>query len=98
MNRDETKKAIEVMQAFVDGAEIEVRYFGLFNDERDQVASEWQKFTGSAEPLFNWDSAEYRIKPQEPREFWIKSDIGYAVEVEPENKNLSRYIKVREVL
>ena len=88
MNREDTKKAIKVMQAYVDGADIEC-----------QCGSQWTELTGSAEPIFNWSAADYRIKPK-PREFEIMvmgngalreaGDLasGYSGEI----------IKVREVL
>ena len=95
MNREDTKKAIEVMQAYVDGAEIAVRYFGFCNDAPD------------AEPLFNWDAAEYRIKPK-PREFWINlyrndghSFMVHTSEEEAKRRadtDLKKTIKVREVI
>jgi len=62
MNRKETRKAIEVMQAYVDGAEIECLSKKInYESERD-----WY----TEEPMWHWPSWEYRIKPK-PREFWI---------------------------
>jgi hypothetical protein len=65
MNKEETKKAIEVMQAYVDGKEIE--YLG---------DASWgpTRLTG---PLWDWATTEYRIKPQEPRVFWLYSGSIY---------------------
>ena len=60
MDRQETKKAIEVIQAYVDGSEIQVRSL----DEGD-----WYGFAKMA--CFNFVLFEYRIKPLEPREFEI---------------------------
>ena len=92
MNRDKTKKAIEVMQAYVDGAEIEVKYSGF---------SKWRKFIDDVEPLFNWDSAEYRIKPK-AREFWV-SAFRYSTDQTERHcfdgkPSFGTWIKVREVL
>ncbi len=58
MNRDETKKAIEVMQAYVDDKEVESRNVS--------GSSSW----GSTFTTWNWSRFEYRIKPK-PREFWL---------------------------
>ena len=60
MNRDDTKKAIEVMQAYVDGAEIEYKYTGHWRST--------DKFPIG--PAWSWLTVPYRIKPK-PREFWL---------------------------
>lgn len=96
MNREETKQAIEVMQAFVDDREIE------FNDK----VLEWVTHNAN-ESIWNWEDFIYRIKPKAPREFWIvdvtdRSD-RYPHVLSPEEKekhfaNYTRYIKVREVI
>ena len=87
MNREETKKAIEVMQAYADGAEIEV--CGGMN--------EW---TPAITPTWKWLGKKYRIKPK-PREFWV--DPGRSLSSPEYSRanaetNLNHYIKVREVL
>lgn len=56
MNREETKKAIEVMQAYVDGKEIEAWERGVFSD--------------TSNPAWGWDVFDYRIKP-EPLTLWV---------------------------
>ena len=57
MNIEDTKKAIEVMQAFVDGKEIQCR---------SHNHSHWKY----ANPDWNFTNCEYRVKP-EPKEVWI---------------------------
>lgn len=54
MNREDTKKAIAVMQAYVDGKEIETRWHS--------------KYESCCNPAWHWDDAamNYRVKP-EPR-------------------------------
>ena len=54
MNREETKQAIAIMQAFVDGKEIE------YSD-----GTVWES---GFSPSWNWYGTKYRIKPK-PREF-----------------------------
>ena len=66
MNREETKKAIEVMQAFVDGVETE------YHSIPDRV--NW--YLVGANPVWSWGADEYRIKPK-PREFWLRGDDNY---------------------
>ena len=62
MNKSETSAAILVMQAYVDGAEIEYR-----TDNFD-----WVTCTNEDATLC-WDHVKftYRIKPKEPRELWV---------------------------
>ena len=61
MNREDTKKAIEIMQAYVDGAEIEAQFLDNGN---------WAKETKDLGPTWNFCACSYRIKPK-PREFWV---------------------------
>lgn len=48
-----TEQMIEVMQAYVRGEKIELR---------NKDTEEW--ILNSTEPLWNWDSFEYRVKPK----------------------------------
>lgn len=52
-----TKEQIEVMQAFIDGKEIEYRLFTPTNSMLWKI---------SQTPMWNFDKYEYRIKPSEP--------------------------------
>ena len=65
MNREETKKAIEVMQAYVDGAEISCRVSALANKDS------WE----TEEPEWNFQEFDYRKKP-EPIECWVTVRSG----------------------
>jgi hypothetical protein len=58
VNIEETKKAIEVMQAFVDGKTIQIK-----------TAGRW--FDTIMNPLWDWYETDYRIKPTEPKEIWV---------------------------
>lgn len=60
MNIEETKKAIEVMQAFVDGKVVEYRWAA-------HTTEPWETATS---PSWSWGQVEYRIKPQ-PKEIWV---------------------------
>ena len=62
MNREETKKAIAVMQAYVDGKQIEAA----------QEGSEWR----ASLPIWDWGPNEYRVKP-EPIECWVTIFNGH---------------------
>lgn len=53
MNKQETKEKIKVMQAFVDGKAIQ--YWDSFRNK-------WVDNEG--EPIWNWRTSEFRIKPE----------------------------------
>jgi hypothetical protein len=57
MNREDAKKAAEIMSAYADGAKLQFRY-------RDDENG-WGELT--ANPFFNWLHNDYRIKPPEPK-------------------------------
>ena len=88
------KEKISVMQAALDGKEIEIKY--LTHDKDFKIPTngiEW-----------NWQIADYRIKPT-PMEFWVNVYDRYAYlhdsEEEARNKKETgvevKTIKVREV-
>ena len=57
MDREETQKAIEVMQAYVDGEQIEIK-----------ATSGWIR---EFNPLWTWSlHCQYRVKPK-PRFIWV---------------------------
>lgn len=56
MNKDQTKEAIAVMQAFAAGQEVQLRHRGA-------PGNEWQKYPAS-DPKWNWEEFDYRVKPQ----------------------------------
>lgn len=55
MNKEETKKAIAVMQAFVDGEEIEFR---------DLSQRTWESVGNNQSISWHWVNNAYRIKPK----------------------------------
>ena len=55
MTREEARKAAEVMKAYADGKQIEFKVRG---------ADEWRPVNELDTPLFDWNSTEYRIKPE----------------------------------
>ena len=63
MNKEQTKEAIKVMQAYVDGAAVEVAHISGLSFER------------TSEPVWNWGDYIYRIKP-EPREWYEVAPIS----------------------
>lgn len=55
MNVEQTKEAIVIMQAYVDGKKIEIRAGGRWNPV--------------AQPTFNFNAHEYRVAPVVPDSF-----------------------------
>ena len=55
MNKEQTQAAIAVMQAFVDGKEIEFT---------DTTQNQWAKIVTNLGPLWQWATTQYRIKPE----------------------------------
>ena len=93
MIKDETREAIKVMQAFVDGAEIEC----VLHDKAD----DW---TPMLQPSWNFNLCKYRIK-KAPRTFWITDNrsakyphVLTANEYKQYFLADQRYFKVQEVI
>lgn len=57
MNKEELKRRIEVMQAFYDGEEIEIKNI-IIND----FDNKWEDVY---DPAFYWSDYDYRIKPKQ---------------------------------
>lgn len=94
------KTKIEIMQAALDGEEIEHKM--LIDDE------DWVSTKTEPNPDFNWQNLDYRIKTK-PLEFWVNVFSTYPMktyylskeEAELAGKRFSDYvksIKVREVI
>lgn len=62
--REETKRMIEVMQAYADGEEVEWKLAGR--------PSGWDG-DPCIMPSWNWDKYDYRVKPQ-PRVLYVIQD------------------------
>jgi hypothetical protein len=61
MNIEQTKEAIRVMQAFVDGKEVQSMYEG-----------NWSLVHV---PRWNWDDTQYRIKPTPTLRPWTADEV-----------------------
>jgi len=75
MNIEQTKEAIRVMQAFVDGKEVEHRYNG-----------KWVKIYV---PRWDWDDTDYRIKPNPTFRPWTSDEVPVGGQIR--NKAISEY-------
>lgn len=71
MNKAQTKYAIEVMQAYLDGKPIEHKY-----NELPSVS--WHAVNKNPGPSWDWGMFNYRVKP-EPRTFkvWVRGTATY---------------------
>jgi hypothetical protein len=63
MNKEQTIEAIKVMQAFVDGKEVE---YSIFNNNR---------WLTTDEPDWSWVSHTYRIKPTPVLRPWTADEV-----------------------
>ena len=61
MNIEQTKESIRVMQAFVDGKEVESLYGG--------------KWALACIPRWDWDDTDYRIKPTAKLRPWTADEV-----------------------
>jgi hypothetical protein len=61
MNIEQTKEAIKVMQAFVDGKEVQSMYDG--------------KWASVTVPRWSWDDTQYRIKPTPTIRPWTADEV-----------------------
>jgi hypothetical protein len=61
MNIEQTKEAIRIMQAFVDGKEVQSMYDG--------------KWASVTVPRWNWDDTQYRIKPTPVLRPWTADEV-----------------------
>ena len=86
MNRERTRQLLPVMQAFADGDQVQF----------ENVSKDW---VDDPDPSFA-STAHWRIKPKEPREFWLNMDDinGSRPEIIQSTDNFvpgAGYIKVR---
>jgi hypothetical protein len=61
MNIEQTKEAIRIMQAFVDGKDVQSMYEG--------------KWSLVHVPRWNWDDTQYRIKPTPVLRPWTADEV-----------------------
>ena len=69
MNIEETKEAIRVMQAFVDGKEVECWHRGL------------EGWDTTSNPSWNWRDCIFRIKPTATLRPWTADEVPLGAQV-----------------
>ena len=66
MTREQTKEAICVMQAYVDGEEVQ------YSPKQGKGSYFW---TTTDNPLWNWEHYDYRIKPTPVLRPWTSDEV-----------------------
>lgn len=66
MTREQTKEAIRVMQAYVDGEEVQ------YSPKQGKGSYFW---TTKDNPLWNWEHYDYRIKPTPVLRPWTSDEV-----------------------
>lgn len=83
MNREQTKEAIRVMQAFVDGKEVEYQIRG----------GHW---VAAIPPNWNWLNTQYRIKPTAKLRPWTADEVPLGAWIRckktPHNRHLLGWV------
>ena len=94
MNREKTEKAIDVMQAYVDGKEVQFK--------RIDSRKAWEDFKPWSTPIWDWYCFDYRVKP-EPIVRWAALSteneviVLYRTKEEAERSSWDRIVKLVEV-
>jgi hypothetical protein len=66
MTREKAREAAAVMQAFVDGEEVQ------YSPKQGKGSSFW---TTTDNPLWNWEHYDYRIKPAKTLRPWTADEV-----------------------
>ena len=80
MTKEQTIEAIRIMQAFVDGKEMEVR-----------EVDEWRR---TFIPLWQWHTNDYRIKPTATLRPWTPDEVPLGAWTRLKNLNMTRSVIV----
>ena len=81
MTKEQTKEAIRVMQAFLDGKEVEVK--GML------TGSVWMP---AGAPCWNWQMMEYRIKPAATFRPWTADELPLGAQVRKKSDPTYRWV------
>lgn len=79
MNPEQTKEAIRVMQAYVDGKEVEYKW-GLMD---------WNSID---KPEWNWSAYDYRIKPTATLRPWTADEVPVGAQTRSKLKPSERFL------
>jgi hypothetical protein len=79
MNIEQTKEAIRIMQAFVDGKEVE-------------AFSPNKKWGRTPAPRWDWDDTEYRIKPTATLRPWTADEVPIGGQIRSKHSRDYRFL------
>ena len=79
MNIEQTKEAIRIMQAYVDGKEVEAM----------NPAGNWERATT---PRWSWCDRQYRIKPTPVLRPWTADEVPLGAQVRKQSDPTSRWL------
>jgi hypothetical protein len=80
MNIEQTKEAIRIMQAFVDGKEVQARDVGL------------ERWNAVIIPRWNLEDFEYRIKPTPTFRPWTADEVPLGMQMRDVSKQDYRWL------
>ena len=81
MNIEQTKEAIRVMQAYVDGKEVEFKWGSMDWNSTDK-------------PEWNWSAYDYRIKPTAKLRPWTADEVPLGAWMRNKSVQYDRWIIV----
>ena len=79
MNIEQTKEAIRVMQAYVDGNEVEFKWGSMDWNSTDK-------------PEWNWSAYDYRIKPTATLRAWTADEVPLGAWIRFKDKPQDRHL------
>ena len=77
MTREQTIEAIRIMQAYVDGKEVEFKW----------MSKDWNS---NDKPEWNWSAYDYRIKPTATLRPWTADEVPLGAWIRLKNTNVTR--------
>ena len=80
MNIEQTKEAIKVMQAFVDGKEVEYLHSGT------------EGWVTTTNPSWNWTNCFYRIKPTSTFRPWTADEVPLGAQMRMKSDREYRFL------
>ena len=87
MTREETRAAILIMEAYLDGYEIQHRIKKC--DSRSGLKPDW---CDTDAPWWDFDSYEYRIKPTEKLRPWTADEVPLGAWMRHKESNNDRFL------
>ena len=79
MTREQTIEAIRIMQAFVDGKEVEFKWMSKDWDSTDK-------------PEWNWSAYDYRIKPTTTIRSWTADEVPLGMQMRSKHNPQDRML------